>query len=80
MPASSPEPRDADALPDLKRTIAAANHVDATDDFVPGHDRKLGIGQLTIHDMQVGAAHPARGHPHSDFACCRPRHRLLHQS
>jgi hypothetical protein len=67
LPAGSAKPRHADPLPDTKRIDAVAHHIDAADDFVTGHDRKFGIGQLTINDVQVSAAHPARRHANSDF-------------
>jgi hypothetical protein len=54
-------------LPNAERSRAVADHIDAADDFVTGHNGKLGIWQLAINDMQVGAAHPARRHLHSDF-------------
>ena len=57
-----------------------AQHIDAADDFVAGHNGKLGICQLAINDVQVGAAHPTRRHPHSDLSGCRPRIGSLHQS
>jgi hypothetical protein len=80
LPAGSAEPRHADALPDVKRIDAVAQQIDAADDFVARHNGKPGIGQLAINDVQVGAAHPARRHPHSDFSSYRPRIGPLHQS
>jgi hypothetical protein len=79
LPAGSAKPRHADALPDVKRIDAVPHHFDAADDFVTRHDRKFGIGQLAINDVQVGAAHPARRHANSDFADCRPRLGRLHK-
>ena len=72
LPAGSAKPRHADALPDVKRIDAVANHIDAADDFVTGHDGKFGIGQLAINDVQVGAAHPTCRYANSDLANCRP--------
>jgi len=36
-----------------------------------GHDRLRGAGQLAVEQMQIGAAHPARGDAHAQLA--RPR-------
>ena len=38
---------------------ALADRVDAADDLVARHDRKLGVRQLAVDDMQVGAADAA---------------------
>jgi hypothetical protein len=79
LAAGSAKPRHTDALPDAKRSDVVTDHINAADNFVTGHNGELGIWQLTIDDMQVGAAHPARRYTNSDFADCRPRIGLLYQ-
>ena len=52
------EPGHADPRAELE-VDAFADRLDAADDLVPRHDRQLGIGQLAVDDMQVGAAYAA---------------------
>ena len=42
-----------------------------TDDLVPGHERQLGLGQLAIDDVEVGAAHAAGRDCDEDLARAR---------
>jgi len=51
----------------------------AADDLMPGHDRKLRIGQFAIHDMQIGAADTASFDGDEDLAGARLRNRPLAQ-
>jgi hypothetical protein len=39
LPARSSKPRHADTLPGFERIDAVANHINAANDFVTGHDR-----------------------------------------
>ena len=65
---------------------------DLADDFVTGNDRELSAIELTVDDVQVGAAYPARAHPDEELvgrgarqcdvrvferaAACRQHHRF----
>jgi hypothetical protein len=53
------EPWYPDARPLRQAFDAVAQDLDAPDDLMPEHERKLGLGKLSIEDMQVGATHPA---------------------
>ncbi len=46
---------------------AFARRLDAADNLVPRHDRQLGIGQLAVNDMQVGAAYAAGFDPNPNL-------------
>ena len=59
--AGGAEPRHADALAEREAADALADRRDAADDLVPRHDRQLGVLQLAIDDVQVGAADAAGG-------------------
>ena len=65
------EPRDphAVALRVALRALAAAGN--ASHDLVPGHERQLGLGQLPVDHMEIGAAYAADVDVHEDLA--RPR-------
>ena len=56
------EPRYAHTLANLEIPDVRAYRVDATDNFVTRDDGHLRVGQLAIHDVQVGAANAAGGH------------------
>jgi hypothetical protein len=92
--ASPPEPRNTDALTDVKIIDAFTEFFDLSDDFVSRNQRQLWIWQFTIDDVQIGAAHRARRHAHEDFARawmrnwhfaprerlpCGPQHHRLHE-
>jgi hypothetical protein len=64
-------------LPHSERAHAGADHIDAADDFVAGHDRELGIRQFAVNHVQVSAAYPTRRHANADFAGHRPPIRQL---
>ena len=64
------EPGDADAVAgdeSLSPTDRAA------DDLVAWNERQLGLGELSVHDVQVGAAHAAGRDCHEDLALGRLR-------
>ena len=44
-----------------------------SDDLMPGDERQLGVGQLAVHDVQVGPADAARGDPDEDLVLGRLR-------
>src|SRR5215216_551395 len=71
------EPRHANALPAREPTDAVANDGDAANDLVAGDDRQLGVRQLAVDDMQVGAADAARRNLDHNLAGGRRRHRPL---
>ena len=62
------EPRHADAHADAKRCHAGAQRRHDTDNLVAGYQRQLGIGQLAIDDVQIGAADTAGLHLDQDLA------------
>src|SRR5206468_7138358 len=51
------QPRDADALPPREPVHARADALDRADDLVAQDERQLGMRQLAVEHMQVGAAH-----------------------
>ena len=55
-------------------TRTASRTLDRTDDLVADHERKLRVGELAVHDVQVGAAHAA--HVDTDEHLARSRLRL----
>jgi hypothetical protein len=62
------EPWNADTINRFQIFDACADFFDATDDFVTGNDGQFGVGQFTIHDMQIGAAYRAGGYANANFA------------
>src|SRR5207302_157027 len=59
MPAAGAQPwhTDAGAYAVFGNVGAARN--DCTDNLVAGNHRKLGVGKLSVDEMQIGPAHPA---------------------
>ena len=55
------QPRDTDPHPNADALNLRAHGFDAADDLVAKHERQLGMAQLPIDDVQIGAADPA-GH------------------
>ena len=55
------QPGDAGAIADLPAVDAGADRLDAPDDLVPGDDRTLAHREVTLAQLQVGAADAARG-------------------
>ena len=58
--ARAPEPGHPDAVADAEALGAFAHGIDDADDLVPGHQRQLGLAELAVHDVQVGAAERRR--------------------
>src|SRR5438874_243894 len=48
LSAGPAKPRHADALPDAQVADPLAGHIDVADDFVTGHNGKLGILQFAV--------------------------------
>jgi hypothetical protein len=61
------EPWNADALTHSQLLHTSPDRVNPSDDFVTGDDWHDLVWQLAVHDVQVRAANPASGHPHSNF-------------
>src|SRR5580658_6365453 len=58
MPAGMAEPGHADARAGRERDPFARS-LDPAYDLMPRNDRQLGVGQLAVDDMQIGAADAA---------------------
>ena len=69
------EPRNADAFADPKTSDAFTEFFDVSDDFVSWNQRQLRIRQLTVDNVQIGAANRARRHAHEHFARAWMRNR-----
>jgi hypothetical protein len=54
-----PEPGHADPIPAGEALDFGPGLIDAAHDLVAWHDRQLGIGQVAVHDVEVGPAHGA---------------------
>ena len=70
MAAGVAEPGRADPRANSQRH-AGADRLDSADDLVSRHDRRLGVRQFAVDDMQIGAADAAGLDPQPRFA--RPR-------
>src|SRR5438105_6953826 len=66
-PAGRAEPGHADPLADAELGTAAERG-DAADDLMPRDDREPRVGQFAVDEVQVGAAHAARGDLDDDLA------------
>src|SRR5690606_38818055 len=71
------EPRDADALAEREARDAGAERVHTADDLVAGNDRPLRMLEVTVRDVEVGAAHATGRDLDPHLACCRLRPRDL---
>ena len=71
------EPGHAHALADREPRCPFAHCGDATDYFVPRHDRQFGMRQLAVHHMQVGATNAAGRDLDENFTGSRLRDRPL---
>jgi hypothetical protein len=69
------EPRHTDPVADGKPGRAGAERVHPAHDLVARRGGRTVRRQVTLGEVQVGAAHPATADPHSDLA--RARHRQL---
>ena len=56
------EPGNADPIAERKIAAASTERDDITDDLVTEHERQFRFRQLSIDDVKVGAANPARCH------------------
>ena len=75
--AGTAEPGHADARTDRRGGYAGPMGRDPPDDLVPGHDRQLGVRQIAVDHVEIGAAHPAGLDLDQDFSRARRRHRPL---
>ena len=73
--ASPSEPRNADAFAGPKTIDAVTEFFDVSDNFVSWNQRQLRIRQLTVDNVQIGAANRARRHAHEHFARAWMRNR-----
>jgi len=64
MTTSPTEPGDSNAGSDPKMLSLNANLHDLSNDFMPGNQRKLRIGQFAVYNVKVGPADRASEHPH----------------
>ena len=53
------QPRHADAVADGKAFGARAKRRHMADDLVAENERQLGMGELAVEDVEIGAAHAA---------------------
>ena len=60
--ACRPQPGHAHTRADGEMLHPRAALDDGADNFVTEHERQPGIGQFTVEDVEVGAAHAARAH------------------
>jgi hypothetical protein len=74
-----PHPGYADPLADLQSLDAGADEVDASDYLVTWDNGKQGIGQLPVHNVQIGPTDPARGYANADLACAGLSVRQFHR-
>ncbi len=63
-----PQPADPDPLAHHRGDHVRARRVDDPDDLVAWDQREHGIGELTVEEVQVGAAHGARAHREAHLA------------
>ena len=61
------QPGHADALALAEPGGSRARPLDSAHDLVADHKRQLGICELAINDVEVGAAHGTGGDPDQDF-------------
>src|SRR5690606_3986644 len=71
-PASSSEPRHADAVARTEAGRARAHRFDSADDLVAGHERQHGLGQLAVDDVEIGATDGAGRDPEQQLAVAGP--------
>jgi hypothetical protein len=65
------EPGNADPLTHTQPLDAGTDHIDPTDDFMAGNDRRLGVRQFAVEHVKVGATNAASQYFDPDLA--RPR-------
>jgi hypothetical protein len=54
-PASTSQPRDADAHSNLQVSDFIANRINSADDFMTGNERQFGAREFSIDDVQIGS-------------------------
>jgi hypothetical protein len=67
------QPWDAHALAKVQRRHARSKCVNPSDHLVTGHDRIGNIGQFTVDNVEIGAAHAAGADLDADHAGTRRR-------
>jgi hypothetical protein len=72
-PVGPPEPRDSDAIADGEPARSVAELRYLGDDLMPGDQGKLGIGELAVDHVEVGAAHAAGVDAGEQLALSRAR-------
>jgi hypothetical protein len=75
--ASISEPGDSNSITDLMVRHAAADKVDAADDFVARNDRIFDAGKLRVDHVEIGSANPARTHLDANLPLTGDRVRAL---
>src|SRR4051812_5524064 len=71
--ASPAEPGNPDAIASLKILDAVSDFLDASDNFVTGHERQLWFRQLAIDDVQIRPANRTRADLHQQLTRRRSR-------
>lgn len=66
------------ALPEPGDTASA--RFDRTDDLVPRNERRLGVAQVAVDDMEVGAAHATSRYGNAHLTRSRLGHRHAHRA
>jgi hypothetical protein len=61
------QPRDSDAVANVKSLHSFAQPFDPADDFMAGNQGKFGLGQLAIDNVQIGPAYGTRSDAHEHF-------------
>jgi hypothetical protein len=71
MTAGVAEPGNADTLADAQACHATAEGIDTPDDLVAGDNGQLGVREITVHHVKIGAADRAGLHHQADLAWLR---------
>jgi hypothetical protein len=74
-----PEPGNANSIPHGKPDIALTHGSHASDNLVSGNERKLGVRQVAVDDVEIGAADGARRNFDKHLAGTRTRRLPLNQ-
>jgi hypothetical protein len=61
------QPRDSDAVANVKTLHSFAKPLDSADNFMAGNQGKFGLGQLAIDNVQIGPAYRTRSDAHEHF-------------
>src|SRR5450631_4204581 len=73
IPTGLPQPGYSHALPNLKSNGAGAECLHNPDNFMPGNDGVMDMGQFAVDDVQIRPAHRASLDPDPDLAGTRHR-------